>query len=321
MIDRLRSLTTTILDPARPTYSLRGEVMELKSIFEETGTFQKNESDISSGQTETESGVAISPTMAAMCLDDFARTVEFIRGLHDAIVDQLGKQTQTPVRILYAGCGPWATLAVPLLSIFTPLEARFTLLDIHEGSIHSVKEILRAFDLEDRVEEFIIGDATRYQIDSTSPPDIIVIEMLRAALEGEPQVSVAMHLGAQATDAVMIPEKITIDLALVDSSKEFSFVEETPARDRIVIGNVYTLDRTTTAPIVLTIPDFDATRYRPMLLTTVRVYGEHILSDYDSGITCPKELRFDGGIAPGDEIEFEYELGGEPGLKGKLRNR
>jgi hypothetical protein len=321
MIDRLRDLTRTLLDPARPTYSLRGEVMDLKSIFEQSGTFQRSESDISSGQTETDSGVAISPTMAAMCLDDFARTVEFIRGLNNAIVDQRSKHAKKTIRILYAGCGPWATLAVPLMSLFTPSEVLFILLDIHDGSIRSVKEILGAFDLEDRVEEYVLADATRYRIDPAAQPDIIVIEMLRAALDGEPQVSVAMHLGAQAADAVMIPEKITIDLALVDSAKEFSFIEDTPARHRIVIGNVYTLDRTPSAPVVLTIPDFDGTRHRPMLLTTVRVYGEHILSDYDSGITCPKELRIDGGITPGDEIEFEYELGREPRLKGKLRNR
>ena len=69
--------------------------------------------DISGGETLTSNGLALSPTMAAMCANDFVRTIQFIRGTHAAIADIRERFPDRPARVLYAGCGPYATLAVP----------------------------------------------------------------------------------------------------------------------------------------------------------------------------------------------------------------
>ena len=204
--EQLRNITLEILDETRPAYSCRAEVMELKAIFEDVGSLSFAR-EISDGETATNAGTAISPMMAAMCLDDFARTVQFIRGVHEAIVDQRRKHAERPVRILYAGCGPWSTLAVPLMSLFTAEEARFTLIDIHAESIRSAERVVRLLELTDRVQAFVIGDAVTFKMDAAAKPDVIVIEMLRAALDAEPQVAVAMNLTGQASRAVLIPEK------------------------------------------------------------------------------------------------------------------
>jgi hypothetical protein len=62
-----------------------------------------------------------------------------------------------------------------------------------------------------------------------------------------------------------------------------------------LIGPVLTVDREIfdggLRPTVITVPDFDPLRYKPMLLTTVQIYGDYILRDYDSGITCPKKAQ------------------------------
>src|SRR5688572_5160662 len=92
LVDSLRAITQSLLDPGRPAFSLRNEVLEMKSVFEKAGaTFPESAGDIAAGETVTSDGVAISPKMAAMCVDDFARTVQFLRGVNAAIVDARDK--------------------------------------------------------------------------------------------------------------------------------------------------------------------------------------------------------------------------------------
>ena len=321
--EQLRSITLALLDRTRPAYSLRSEVLELKSIFEEASgrTFRETVEDISAGETRTPGGVAVSPIMAAMCVDDFARTVQFIRGTYDAVLEARHTIKDRPVRVLYAGCGPWATLAVPLMCTLSPEETIFTLLDIHVESTQSVERLVENLDLSHHVADFVTADAGEYKIASDDRPDMIVIEMLRAALEAEPQVAVARHLLGQAPAAVMIPEEVRIDLALVNQSREFVVgdLSETAVRDRILIGTPLVLNKAALASLAnpsrlrLSIPEFDEAVYRPMLLTNIRVFGNNLLADYDSGITCPKALS----AKQGGTIEFFYELTGRPGLRAR----
>ena len=308
-LEKLRNITLTLLDDALPAYTLRSEVLELRPIFEEAGGIKTNVSfDIAAGETKTESGIAISPTMAAMCLDDYARTVQFIRGIHAAVNDL---KESSPVHVLYGGCGPWATLAVPLMSVFDSDRVRFTLIDLHEESVRSVERIVTTLGLGDRVHEFVVADASKYRI-GDHVPDVIVVEMLRAALASEPQVSVVRNLCAQAADAVVIPHRVRIDLALVNASRDFPVGENGVERDRIAVGTVFVLDRATDPkPIVVTLPEFDERRYQPMLVTTVQIYGDYSLADYDSGTTLPRKVD---NIAAGDTVEFVYEIGPEPRL-------
>src|SRR5688500_15794241 len=88
LVDKLREITLTLLGDTRPAFALRSEVLELKAIFEAAGGMKADAAeDIASGETVTPDGVAISPIMATMCVDDYARTVQFIRGIHSAIRD------------------------------------------------------------------------------------------------------------------------------------------------------------------------------------------------------------------------------------------
>jgi len=321
MTERLRDVTRALLDPKRPAYTLRAEILELKSLFETASgkRFNDGDANIASGEISTSGGLAISPAMAAMCVDDFARTVQFIRGVHDAINDA-GATVDRPVQVLYAGCGPWATLATPLMALLGPNKVRFRLIDMHEQSIRSVRTMLDALALSDRIESIETADATSYRIQST--PDIIIVEMMRSALEAEPQVAVAMNLMAQTPNAILIPSEISVNLALVDPAREFSFDTDLPDRDRIDIGPVICLNKQTLAawnqllqPVSFRLPDFDEARYRPMLLTKVNVYGDHVLSDYDSGITAPVKLPIKKAACSGGNVELRYEISCRPGLR------
>ena len=315
-----------MLDPERAPYTLRDDVLAIKAILLEAGGIRiEPDSDISSGETITEHGVAISPTMAAMCMDDFVRTVQFIRGVHAAVSAQPDKK---PVRILYAGCGPLAPLAIPLMTVLAADEVRFTLLDIHQKSIDSVKSIVRTFGLADHVDEILVGDAATHKINDTTRPDVIVVEMLRAALEAEPQFDVCANLLSQAPDAVLVPEDVQLELALINTAREFSFIEKDQEpeleRDRLDLGSLLGLSKESILAFAsngikleqvrtpATIPEYDPSRYDPMIRTTIRTYGEYVLSDYESGITCPRPLPVK--VSPDDTIEIAYARNGRPGI-------
>jgi len=332
MIEQLRKATATVLDLNQPAHTLRPEVIEITTVLASSqAVWASSQQDISSGETQTSNGLAISPTMAAMCAEDYVRTIAFIRGLHAAIVDVRNQLPERPVRVLYAGCGPYATLAVPLMTLFSAAELTFTLLDIHPESIKSAESIADTLCLSDSVERFETVDAGSYRVNPDQAPDIILVEVMQACLEAEPQVAITRHLLSQAPNAILIPEEVRIEVQLVDPAKEFELDGLPPEgkplqRDRIAVGPVFVVNRESVnlwKPIsgnrlpglAVQIPESVGQQYQPMLFTKICTYQKHILQDYDSGLTCPKTLSTERAIKPGDTIQFHYELGAHPRLR------
>lgn len=335
-LDLLRRLTASILDVQRPAYSLRQDLLDLTKILADAGTFPAlPRENISDGETHTSNGIAISPIQAAMCAADIVRTVQFLRGTHAAIARRRGQCPNRAVQVLYAGCGPYATLAVPLMSIFAPGEVKFTILDLHPGSIESVKSIIETLGLGVFVDGYEVTDAGSYRIRPDRTPDVIVIELMRACLEAEPQVAVTRHLLPQAPDAILIPEEVRIDLVLVNRSREFDLEGVvlkggTFQRDRIAKSSVFVLNREAVHSwqeiggdrlpgSTARIPDPLEQRYQPMLFTTIRVFQDVVLKDYASGLTLPQKLPNHRAVKSGDLLQFHYELGQYPQLRVEVR--
>ena len=108
-------------------------------------------------------GYCIAPMEAAGCMLDTQRTLMFIRGLHAAIKKLRKRNPKKRVSVLYAGCGPFATLALPMTTQFTPDEIGFTLMDIHGDSLTYVHQLVERLGLQSYFDDLICTDATQYQ--------------------------------------------------------------------------------------------------------------------------------------------------------------
>jgi hypothetical protein len=328
---QLRRLATEILDARHPHHALGPELTAFTQILRRVAPFKIDPcNDIAAGETRTERGVALSPTMAAMCADDLGRTVNFIRGLHAAVHDKSHRSVDQATHVLYCGCGPYALLALPLMATTSPDDVKFTLLDIHERSIDSARTLIDQLGYSDHVLGYEVRDAAHYRIQPNEAPEVIVMEIMNACLEKEPQVAIARHLLGQAPEALLVPQSVRVEARLVNLAHEFSSADQPlPQRDRIPLGTVFELSAMTikawgdlgkdqlpasSIEVPANIPD----GYDPMLFTVIQIYGEWSLSDYDSGLTLPKPLPVRGTLRQGGRIDFTYRLGQHPKLVGEL---
>ncbi len=333
IIEEFKRLTLEILHHDGPRGILVGLVGELVDILENAADTQfEHPSDITEGKTSSRDGLAISPTQAAMCATEEQRTALFLRGLHDAITGALELKSSEPVRVLYAGSGPYATLATPLMTVFPPGKVQFTVLDIHPASIDSAKSVIGRLGLEQSVEEFVVGDACHYIIPREATPDVIVSETMSTALEKEPQVAIMRHLLSQAPEAVIVPESVKLDAFLVDTSNEPERIvpdcegsANSSQPDRIPLGPVFELNASTirswdalsterlpAAQIEVAHPLKPG--YRPFIFTTITTYGKHVLGTHDCNLTGIREISGIDHLAPDSTLQFHYRLGPDPRL-------
>jgi hypothetical protein len=325
----LERITREIINPEKELGDLIPQALALKDLFEGLTNFRiDHERGIADGETRLDGGLAISPTLAAMCIRELFRTLAFLRGLHEAILD--AAKPHRPVRVLYAGCGPYALLAVPLMAVLPPGRAMFTLLDIHPECAGQARALIASFGLAPYVEDCLCADATRYRMVADNPPDVIVSETMSVALHNEPQVAIARHLLAQAPAARLVPQSVSVGVCLVNWSREHVFMPADyvgefpePERDRVYLGKIFELDAANiqnwkgiegdTLPAgSVTIPAPLESKYTPYLTTDIAVYGKHRLHNYDCSLTLPQRLR--GKFGAGEELRFYYRLGSHPQL-------
>jgi len=160
---------------------------------------------------KTAHGNAIGSLWAAMCVREIFRTQRFSRGLYTAVSDALN-QHKKPVHVLYAGTGPFATLALPVMMMFKPEDVQFTFLEINPDSIDILKQVIDSLDLHSYVKNIYQCDASVWEVDSTGV-DIVISETMYKALKAEPQVAIMLNLASQLPqETVFLPEEIKVSL-------------------------------------------------------------------------------------------------------------
>jgi hypothetical protein len=263
-------------------------------------------------------GIAISASAAAHCLREFARSSAFLRGIQQAIKDLQKLFPGERLRILYAGCGPYAALVTPLLRLYQPTEIGVDLLDITPRSIEAVKYLYKELGLTDYVNQYLLCDATTYQITGEQPMHLLISETLNAGLKNEPYVSIMQNLVPQLpVNAIVIPQQVTVDAMYFSISEEMQHMTNPEIQvKRLQVAKLANFNSTTLqtpAPVSFTVPPIDPVKKKLHLVTTIDVYRGEMLKPYDCSLTLPMRVKLTDAV-PGDEIRFTYVIGEKPGF-------
>ena len=304
---------------------LRAAVTRLYSLFSDlTGIGRGGEDPADSYDTLLPSGLAISPNDAARCVLDFRRTGKFLKGTYAALKETRARFPGQPLEVLYAGCGPFAPLGIPLATRFGAHQLRFTFLDVHARSLDAVRRIIHELGLSAWVRAYVQGDATHYV--HSGPLHGVIAETMQRALGREPQVAITENLARQlCPGGVFIPEAVVVEAWLVDPDHEISTAPGVvDASGRRYLGRVLEVTaRSSAGPgpgdesrwVVLDVPKEAVARGKVMLATTVTVFDSVQLRERESGITHPLILH---DVPVGGEdirMEFRYSRGSHPGLE------
>jgi hypothetical protein len=202
---------------------VRSAAKELLQFYYAQTNFE--ETHINNEHIETEKGLAVSPYSAAFCVVDFLRTRNFILAIKMAVEDGLQKDPEKPVIICYAGTGPFASLVVPLTTIFNSNQIQFLLIEVNEISISYLKKLITNIAIDAYIKDVIKADATEY--DLPCPIDILLSETMKPGLDKEPQVSIVANLVKQCIVLpILIPENIEVSLAYSKMDHERGLINE-----------------------------------------------------------------------------------------------
>lgn len=327
---RLQELATVLKKDDTDYLELRQALMDFKALVLELSEVNIN-SEEARKDIHFDNGKALGMAWAALCIDEWMRTKMFVKGLFKAI-EHAQQQKEGTLHILYAGCGPFATLILPIMATYLAQEVQFTLLEINKISADNAKQVIGKLGFSDYIKAIHIVDATQYTLDTDV--DIVLSETMQHGLVKEQQVPIVMNLMQQVSKAtILVPEKITVDLGLINYNKLFERTEETPETAYCTrIGELFELSAeriATYADIIeqkdkkivfpkktFVLPKEQINRF-PLLsmLTDIRVFGNEKLVLNQCSLTMPVRLNnFSETEADDRHIEIGYKIDEVPGF-------
>lgn len=312
----LEKSTATLLFQPNNFKQIYDELHELHQLYASHTAISAG--DMNDTDIFLPSGKAISPTGAAHCLLEIQRTAVFIRGIYKAILKLQQSFPGQQLHILYAGCGPYATLVTPFTTLFSPEEISFHLLDVNERSLTASKKLYQALNLEAYVSEWICADATQYTLPADQAIHLVISETMLNALRKEPQVAIMLNLIPQMQEkALFIPENIRVSAQLLNYKQENAKLTQWDLiPERIDLGEVYAIGREqyeAHKQVCIQIPDEVIKEQSLQLLTEITVFEEERLEIYQSSLNMPVRIS-DVQEYAGRKINFDYQMGEQPGF-------
>ncbi len=309
------SAATTALLFEENYLHIKDAIDQLHLIF--AGVTGVNAGNITDQDIHLPSGKAVSTIKAAHCLKELERTRRFIRGIYQAINHLLDTTPGHTINILYAGCGPYATLLSPLTSQFTAAQINFILLDINPDSLEAAKMLYEDLGLSGYVIDYVCTDATTYKFPDHIRIEMVISETMLNALRKEPQLAIMNNLIPQMhPEAIFIPENITVEAVLTRWEEEYnSFTITDYQPKRISIGVIYCASREfkLPQPAVITVPASE-THNRLDLFTEITVFGKEVLTAYNCSLTMPCAVCKLQNQKEDMTITFEYVMSDNPGF-------
>ncbi len=344
-VEKLKDITTRLLH-SRFDNDRRLAAADLHSLFSDiTQIFDDSVKPDEATETLLGEGTALSPKDAARCIFDYVRTVSFLRGVRGAIIDARRRFPGQTIHVLYAGCGPFAPLMIPLLTEFTPDQVQFTLLDIHQRSLDAAREILERLGMSGFVRQFVRADAASYRHRGGDELHIVVTETMQRALAKEPQLAITANLAVQLVKGgILVPERIALNLCVADLKRELAMSEATgqgpegthTGRSRVGLGKVIELTAANAGdfkswqpangdngarlspPVTISVPETNGGSGALMITTEITVFGDVVICDYECGLTYPLVISDLGPLESGAKLEFRYVTGERPGVRYRL---
>jgi hypothetical protein len=134
-ITKLSAISDVIIAEEINFLDLRDKLHEMKSLFKTIAELDDQDPNFTK-DVHHETGKAIGPRWAELCIDDMMRTKRFSKGAYHAITETLKhKKDGKPVTLLYVGTGPYATLVMHLTTKFKPEELQFIFVEVNPLSV------------------------------------------------------------------------------------------------------------------------------------------------------------------------------------------
>lgn len=328
-MEKLKDICAILLKEDDNYLELSSAVDGLNRLFYKTSKIDA-ESDAARENIYLPTGKAIGPFWAAMCVKEMMRTKQFIKGIYKGIKAAQERFAGGPIHVLYAGTGPFATLAFPLTSLFSPREINFTFLEINPESVRLLNNVIEALNIKSYLNEIVLCDAAEYKHDKSRPIHMLIIETMLNALQKEPQVAITMNLMPQMPEnGILIPQNIKIEAALLNPRKDIDRMtgdEDYDGKCYQIIDTVFELNKETARQvrdafpeIELDIPDIEAGYNQLCLLTNIQIFGDVYLTNWQCSLNLPQRiLQLKQDSAPINKVSFQYTLNKSPGFDFKV---
>lgn len=295
------------------------ELYELFAEFGDTGSV-----GVSDGDAILPGGRTLTAANAATCLLDPHRTAAFVRGLWAAIREARRAFPGQSIEVVYAGTGPFASLATPLMPLLNSRHVRFSLLEMNARSVVLLRGLVEKLGLTRYIAEIRECDATAYR--HPSPIHVAVTETMQRSLGKEPFVAIVHNLRRQlAPNGFLVPERVSVSVAAIDAEGEQArWNGAADAETHHELARLLEITRSgdhphfvdsESTPVRVTFPALDRRESWVGLITEIATFGEHHLRRYESGLTTPEILWPLSPMGANETVEFRYCISEEPGFR------